>query len=144
MPNLKSNSNPALTHTLQEFLKAGENDTTIRFPNLLYHETDGSIEYTVKNILDDYMGELKEIALVVALSEEEYQKYLYNPKYLACDIYGSAVLYPFIMALNGIANIREFDFKVLKLLRKSDLLSALSSIYNAEKNNIQAYNALHN
>ena len=144
MPNLKSNSNPALTHTLQEFLKAGENDSTIRFPNLLYHETDGSIEYTVKNILDDYMGELKEIALVVALSEEEYQKYLYNPKSLAYDIYGSTVLYPFIMALNGIANIREFDFKVLKLLRKSDLLSALSSIYNAEKNNIQAYNALHN
>lgn len=144
MPILKSNSNPALTHTLQEFLKAGENDTTIRFPNLLYHETDGSIEYTVKNILDDYMGELKEIALIVALSEEEYQKYIYNPKYLAYDIYGSTVLYSFIMALNGIANIREFDFKVLKLLRKSDLLSALSSIYNAEKNNIQAYNALHN
>ena len=144
MPILKSDSNPALTHTLQEFLKAGENDTTIRFPNLLYHETNGSIEYTVKDILDDYMGELKEIALIVALSEEEYQKYLYNPKYLAYDIYGSTVLYPFIMALNGIANIREFDFKVLKLLRKSDLLSALSSIYNAEKNNIQAYNALHN
>ena len=80
MPNLKSNSNPALTHTLQEFLKAGENDTTIRFPNLLYHETDGSIEYTVKNILDDYMRELKEIALVVALSEEEYQKYLFITK----------------------------------------------------------------
>ena len=44
MPILKSDSNPALTHTLQEFLKAGENDTTIRFPNLLYNETDGSIE----------------------------------------------------------------------------------------------------
>ena len=144
MPILKSDANPALTHTLQEFLKAGENDSTIRFPNLLYHETDGSIEYTVKNVLDDYMGELKDMALLVALSEEEYQKYIYNPKYLAHDIYGSTVLYPFIMALNGIANIREFNFKVLKLLRKSDLLSALSSIYNAEKNNIQAYNALHN
>lgn len=144
MPILKSDANPALTHTLQEFLKAGENDSTIRFPNLLYHETDGSIEYTVKNVLDDYMGELKDMALLVALSEEEYQKYIYNPKYLVYDIYGSTVLYPFIMALNGIANIREFDLKVLKLLRKSDLLNALSSIYNAEKNNIQAYNALHN
>lgn len=144
MPILKSDANPALTHTLQEFLKTGENDTTIRFSKLLYHETDGSIEYTVKNVLDDYMGELKDMALLVALSEEEYQKYIYNPKYLAYDIYGSIVLYPFIMTLNGIANIREFDLKVLKLLRKSDLLNALSSIYNAEKNNIQAYNALHN
>ena len=144
MPILKSDANPALTHTLQEFLKAGENDSTIRFPNLLYHETDGSIEYTVKNVLDDYMSELKDMALLVALSEDEYQKYIYNPKYLAYDIYGSIVLYPFIMTLNGIANIREFDLKVLKLLRKSDLLNALSSIYNAEKINIQAYNALHN
>ena len=144
MPILKSDANPALTHTLQEFLKAGENDSTIRFPNLLYHETDGSIEYTVKNVLDDYMSELKDMALLVALSEDEYQKYIYYPKYLSYDIYGSTVLYPFIMTLNGIANIREFDLKVLKLLRKSDLLNALSSIYNAEKINIQAYNALHN
>ena len=144
MPILKSDANPALTHTLQEFLKAGENDSTIRFPNLLYHETDGSIEYTVKNVLDDYMSELKDMALLVALSEDEYQKYIYNPKYLAYDIYGSTVLYPFIMTLNGIANIREFDLKVLKLLRKSDLLNAFSSIYNAEKINIQAYNTLHN
>ena len=143
MPILKSDANPALTHTLQEFLKAGENDSTIRFPNLLYHETDGSIEYTVKNVLDDYMSELKDMALLVALSEDEYQKYIYNPKYLAYDIYGSTVLYPFIMTLNGIANIREFDLKVLKLLRKSDLLNAFSSIYNAEKINIQAYNTLH-
>ena len=65
MPILKSDANPALTHTLQEFLKAGENDTTIRLPNLLYHETDGSIEYTVKNILDDYMGELNYLSFLL-------------------------------------------------------------------------------
>ena len=144
MPILNSDANPALTHTLKEFLKAGENDSTIRFPNLLYRETDGNIEYTVKNVLDDYIEELKDMALLVALSEEEYQKYVYNPKYLAYDIYGSTVLYPFIMALNGIANIREFDLKVLKLLHRTDLLNALSSIYNAEKNNIEAFNVLHN
>jgi hypothetical protein len=37
-------------------------------------------------------------------------------------------------------NAKEFDSKNFKLIKKADMETVLTSIYNSEKNNIQTYN----
>lgn len=141
---IKTTDDPARTHNLSEFLHAGRNDKVVSYGDLSYQERDGNIMYTVKNILNDYLAELKEVALIVVLSDEEYMKYVYNPKRLAYDIYGSTELYYIIMMLNDIASIRDFDMKRLLMIRRSDLTEILAHITTGESRDIAMYNSGHN
>lgn len=140
---LKNTNDPTLTHNLSEFLQAGRNSKAASYGDFCYFERDGNIVYTVKNIMDTYLPELKELAIVVVLSDEEYDKYVYNPKRLAYDVYGSTDLYHIIMQLNNIANIRDFDMKRLLMLRKSDLMEIITRIMTGESKDMAMFNRLH-
>ena len=45
-----------------------------------------------------------------------------------------------VLYANRICNVKDFNFKKVKLLKKSTLEFILSSVYNAEKDNIDKYN----
>ena len=103
--------------------------------------------YVVKNILDDYMFELKRSAVDVKLSDEEYTKYRFRPKLLSYDVYDSTEFFYVILKLNNMYSIKQFDINPLKMLTKNginNMVEFLSTIYNAERTNIQQYNTVHN
>lgn len=136
--------NPMYTHTLSEFILSGSNIQVISYPKLCFSEKHNNIVFTVKNILQDYLPELKEMCITVYLSDKEQRKYKYNPKRLAADVYGYTDLYYIILMLNGMIDVREFDeIATLKMLTKSDLNYALSTIYSAESSSILSYNSKH-
>ena len=63
---------------------------------------------------------------------------------LSYDIYGTTEYYIFILILNDMCNIREFDTDVIRMVPKKYFTSALSTIYSAEKKDIMTFNSEHN
>lgn len=138
------NRTPATAYTLSSFIELGRATDIISYTKLCYRERHGDISYVVKNVLDDYIYEMKTLAVKVQLDSKELMKYKYNPKVLSYDLYGTTEFYPFILILNDMCNIREFDQDILWMVPKTRLLSFLSDIYNIESSDINGFNNTHN
>lgn len=136
-------TDPSKTSTIAEFISFKNNDD-ISYNNLSFRDKYDSIIYPIKNIIDDYIDELKELKVEVTMSNEEFLKYKYKPKILANDIYGNGELDFIILRLNDICNMKEFDMQTLNLIKNDDLDDFLTAIYNANKNDIDIYNSASN
>lgn len=132
---------PGKTSTIAEFISF-KNSDDISYNNLSFRDKYDSIIYPIKNIIDDYIDELKELIVVVTMSKEEFLKYKYKPKILANDIYGNGELDFIIMRLNDICNTKEFDMQTVNLIKNDDLDDFLTAIYNANKEDIDIYNSV--
>ena len=134
------------THTLKEFIDTGNaaSDNS-DYKSISYYETRDGFEFTIKNLLDDYLVDLKEQCILIELSAQEVEKYKYNPKMLAYKIYGSTKLFYAILRLNNICNVHDFTIpgRKLYLLPKAKLSTALSIIYNKESMALNTYNQKH-
>lgn len=123
---------PEKTYTIEEFVDS-YNGADINYESTSLIQNINGYTMIAYNIFNDYIDELNELAVYVTLSDEEYNKYLYRPKILAYDLYGSTELFFLILMLNNICNVKEFDFKRLKLLKVEDLEKFISSVYNSER-----------
>ena len=132
---------PGKTSTIAEFISF-KNSDDISYNNLSFRDKYDSIIYPIKNIIDDYIDELKELIVIVTMSKEEFLKYKYKPKILANDIYGNGELDFIIMRLNDICNAKEFDMQTVNLIKNDDLDDFLTAIYNANKEDIDTYNSV--
>ena len=130
-----------LTCTLDEFV-ASRPSNKMSYYTLSLLETDHehNITYDVYNVISDYLQDLKKMSTVVTLTDDEYYIYRFRPKLLANYLYGNGELYFIILMLNDIWTIKDFDFKKVRLISKSDLSNALSNINASEKNFISKYN----
>ena len=137
--NLTNNTDPNKTFTVEEFISF-KDDTTISYNNLSFRERYDNISFPIKNILDDYFDELMELTQEVTMNETEFVKYRYRPRLLANDLYDNPDLDFLILAINNICNMKEFDNKTIKLIKTSDLEDFLTSIFNANKEDIDVYN----
>ena len=108
--------------------------------SLLEKDSSHNIEYDVFNVVSDYMNDLKKMASEVTLTDTEYYTYRFKPKLLADYLYGNTELYFIILMLNDIWSVKDFDFRTIKLISKSDLIDALSKINASEKSFIKSYN----
>ena len=80
--------NPEKTCTIEDFINC-YNTKNISYESMSLFQ---NFEYGTMisyNIFNDYIEELNDLCVTVTLSEEEYNRYLYRPKLLAYDIYGS-------------------------------------------------------
>lgn len=123
-------------HTVEEFIDSNDGSRSITYHNfsiLEQKEIDGeTFQFIDLNIIDDYIEELRQIAIPIQLTDKELLKYSYNPGLLAYDIYGSTELEFVILKLNGIIDPKDFDFPTIKLIQPDILEETLSNIYNAE------------
>ena len=106
-------------HTLSEFLSVGRSANIISYTKLSFLENN----YVVKNILDDYMFELKRSAVDVKLSDEEYTKYRFRPKLLSYDVYDSIEFFYVILKLNNMEDYLLDDEIITVLQNTLDALS---------------------
>ena len=131
--------NPKNTATLEEFVEAGAS-VTISYDNLALSEKIGNVKYPIYNIVSDYLIELMVTSVTVELNHDEYMKYKYRPKLLAEYLYGNTEMYFIILLLNNVCNVKDFNFKKVKLLKKEDMKILISAIYNSEKEFLETYN----
>jgi len=136
-------TDPRKAHTLSEFLSAMASSSVVSYPKLSFIEKRDRIEYPIKNVLSDYIYEIKQYAQNITLDQQQELKYFYRPKILASDVYGSTELYYIILLLNDICDIKGFTINPIKLLSKDDMATVISKIYNIEKTAIETYNNLH-
>lgn len=142
--NVVKAADPIYTHNYSEFMNTQNNISSLSFSKFSFQEKNGTINFVVKNILNDYMYELNKLAQVFELSDKEIEKYSYKPKLMCADIYGTTELYYLILKLNNMRGPNEFtNISRIKLIPKTTLYSALAYIYNAESTNINIYNSLH-
>lgn len=135
-----SASSPELTSTVEEFIALGDKNV-ITYHNLSFRENiDENRNFPTWNILSDFTEEIDALSSEVELTDEEYRKYIYNPKLLAYDLYKSTELFFVILAANHICSAKEFNSKTIKLLKVDDLNNLMSMIYNSNKQDIEIYN----
>ena len=129
------------TYTVEDFIELGKDIDDIQYSKFAILSKAASnvtnpILYPEHNVIYDYEEEFKSLAITVEMTDTEYHKYRFKPKLLAYDLYGSTELYFAILFLNGTCNIKDFDRKIIKVIKKNDMLNLLEAIYNAEKNYI--------
>ena len=137
------NKDPNKSSTIEEFISF-KDDNTFSYHNISFRDKYDNISYPIKNIIDDYRVELMELVVEVTLNEEEYLKYRYKPRILANDIYDNPDLDFIILTINGICNMKEFDNRVINLIKLDELNDFLTSIFNANKDDIDIYNSTSN
>lgn len=136
-----STSNVEETYTVEDFIELGKDIDDIQYSKFAILSKAASdvanpLIYAEHNVIYDYEEEFKRLSLNVEMTDSEFNKYIYKPKLLAYDLYGSTELYFAILFTNGIYNIKEFNRKNIKLIKKSDMILLLEAIYNAEQNYI--------
>lgn len=136
-------SNTETTYTLSDFISAGKL-TTVDYDSFSYKDlVSNGTEVSILNVVNDYMTELREVAVNVKLSTKEYLKYRYKPKLLCRDVYGNGELYYVIMLLNGRIDVKDFDTDTLLMLRVENMNTLMTQIYNAEYKWMNEYNTNH-
>lgn len=132
---------PQDTTTIEEFAESGSG-ITITYSNLSFEDmvSNGTI-VSVHNVISDYLDELRDASVSVSLTYEQQYMYMYKPKLLCYDMYGNPELYFILLLINDMADVKEFNKPVIKMLKKSDMSYLLTLIYNAEKRSIANYNA---
>ena len=125
-------------YTLQGFIdhKSNSEFSYVNF-SILGNSSSGEVQFTIKNLVDDYLDEILEICKDVTLTREEQILYEYRPWLLAYDIYGNSELYWLLMFLNDISTPNEFEnISKLKLPNDDALNEILSEILEVESSYI--------
>lgn len=125
---------PSETYTIEQFMKS--NKDLISYDSLSLLEKNNNNIIVIYNLINEYLDELQDSAVTIRLSDLEYIKYKFKPKLLSYDIYGSTELFFIILIINNICNVKEFDFRELKMLKIEHLNKLLSIIYNNEYDTI--------
>lgn len=105
--------------------------------DILYHKQVIQPEVTKITIpwdglLSKYRNELYEYEMTYTFTDEEYNKYAYNPKRLSYDLYGTTEFWDLILRLNELYSTSEFDLRTVKLYN-GGFYSAITSIISAEQ-----------
>lgn len=136
---------PQLATTTTEFIETGRNSNVTRYPHFIMQESFEGINYTVYNVLDDYLYDFKQRAVHCKLSPEEKNKYKFKPRLLSYDIYKTTELYYIILAINDMWTDKQFTLSngYVYMMRKEDMTEMLSEIQRNESKTIKIYNSKH-
>lgn len=132
---------PANTTTIAEFIRSGST-VSLDYDRFSFLETmENETVVSVLNVINDYIEELRNAAVLVHLDDAEYRKYVYKPKLLCYDIYGNPELYFVILLMNDMADVKEFNKRNVYMLTKDNMSMITSYIFNSEYKAIDHYNS---
>lgn len=124
------------TYTIEQFCDMGSSDP-ITYRNMEFTDYINGFEYSVYNLIYDYIDEIEDEAVIIKLDDKEFLKYMFKPWLLAYDIYGSEEAGFILKILNGVLSDSEFTFKRVKALRPATLSAIVGRI---ESNNAKWLN----
>lgn len=137
---------PEKASNVSKFISAGASQNTFySYTDFSFMEKLNKTSYIIKNVIDDYIDDMKTKTIEVRLTDKERATYIYNPKLLSYKLYNTTMLYWVILRLNDMCNVHEFNLTKSKLsiLKPNDMFEILNKIYNSEKKAIQIYNSVH-
>jgi hypothetical protein len=111
---------PHLTYSVGDFI-ASSDQAPIYLKDFLEWSQIGDVQYPTYNALHEYRDILSKYAVRLALTEEEYQRFIYKPELLAFELYGYTDLYFVLLFMNNIYNNKDFKFRELNVLLRDHI-----------------------
>lgn len=124
--------------TLKDLIYNYENDNIKYgsfFLNEVVSESTRKIILTSESILDKYSDILSTLKEEYNMTDEEYKKYMYNPKHFSYKLYGTTELWFLILRANNMYSVTEFNKKHCYIY-SGQIKSILNAIINIEKSDI--------
>ena len=138
---------PEKTDTIDKFI-ACQSSTEPSYYNFsfkdetYYNGIDRWLRFSTYNVISDYIYDIREeYGENYTFTDEQFLKYKYKPKLVAFDLYGCAELGPFILLLNDMYSVRQFNRKNVILITKSNMREIVNYLFNANNAAIKAYNS---
>lgn len=130
-------NNPEYTSTIKEYIQS-EPTVNINCDSFnIYDKIDG-LSIISYNVLNDYKKELLDASFFADFTDNiDYQYYRYRPKLLSYDLYGTTELFFILLFINDIYDVKDFDRKTIRIIKKDKLSSILSYIYSSNKSSVE-------
>lgn len=126
--------------TIEEIIKYGNSlpisHDKIHLKSSLIDGTGKQIIVNYSSFINKYIDFLQSIIVEINLSDEEFEKYKFQPKLLSFELYGTTELWSSILTLNNLSSATEFTKKKVKLFTK-DIFRFLNEILILEDENIK-------
>ena len=107
---------------------------TLHYKNVISNSNNELFVFSIRSIFDKYYELMKEKSVIIELTDEEYRTYMYKPKLLSLDLYGTTELDFLLLRLNNMVSCIYFNKQTLKELDKN-IVSLLNEIMVHEHDN---------
>ena len=130
--------NEEIPSTLQEYIDYIEDlDISYRklhLPGAIYAPKRGRVSMVpITSLFNKYRDVLSSIILEIELDEIERARYMYKPKMVSEELYGTAEFWDTLLILNGFKSTSTFVPKVLKCYDPRKLKSYISEMMIIEE-----------
>lgn len=106
---------PYNTTTVDRFIEEGfmldVSESTLSFKELI----NGEIIFPIHNVITKNINVLNDYIIEYTMNDEDYQRYLYQPKLFCYEVYGTPELASSILYINNMTSITQFNKKKLKI-----------------------------
>lgn len=131
-------SDTVIPSTLEEYIDSIEDmDISYRklhLPAAIYTPKRNKISVIpLTSLFNKYRNVLDNIIIIIELDDEEQAKYIYKPKLVSEELYGSAEFWDVILVLNGCKSVMEFKPKALKIYDPKELKKYINEIMILEE-----------
>ena len=124
--------------TIQDSIEVGKElqitGNTLHYKNIISNSNNELFVFSISSIFDKYYELMKEKTVTIELTDEEYRTYIYKPKLLSLDLYGTTELDFLLLRLNNMVSCIYFNKKTLKVFDKN-IISLLNEIMVHEQDN---------
>ena len=107
---------------------------TLHYKNVISNSNNELFVFSISSIFDKYYELMKEKSVIIELTDEEYRTYMYKPKLLSLDLYGTTELDFLLLRLNNMVSCIYFNKQTLKVFDKN-IVSLLNEIMVHEHDN---------
>ena len=102
---------------------------------VLNKTNDKRVIFNHISLMNKYFYQVMEHTRKITLSNEEYMKYIYQPKRYCFDKYGTTELWSLLLKINHMGSCIEFNNKKIRVFT-SDIFTVLNEILILEKEEI--------
>lgn len=121
--------------TIKKFIQNFQNDTVtidkLQIKNIEVYENRKLI-LPWEDILKKYRGDLESHIQTITMTDQQQRRWMYNPKVMSYDLYGTTELWFTIVQLNEVYSTTQLNMNPIKAYSAS-ILKVLSRIYALEK-----------
>ena len=123
-------------YTIKEYISEYDN-LDVTFESLYFKEVytkpNGNLLILFgESILLKYEEEIKSKIISLKLTDQEYRKYVYNPKMLSFELYNTTEFWSLLLHANSIFSITQFNMNPVKVYNKS-IIKTIDTILNLER-----------
>ena len=122
--------------TVDGFIDAGENldisESTMSFKNVI----DDSVVLAYHNVITKFYRVLSSFIVEITLSDEEFDRYIQQPKKYCYEMYGTPELAYSLLYINDMPSVTDFKRKKIKVFT-DDIMDAIVELMSLNEEDLE-------